>query len=94
MKGSRAACFAAMLTDQIAFWSQRMSWPVKPIISVRINRSTPEKPEAAKEIWKQMSVGRFWQLLMQDALEAYYSHPSRLRQDRAAYGQEGWRWFR
>ncbi len=33
------------------------------------------KPAAAKEIWKQMSVRRFWQLLMQDALEAYYSHP-------------------
>jgi len=33
------------------------------------------KPEAAKEIWKRMSIGRFWQLLMQDALEAYYSHP-------------------
>jgi len=33
------------------------------------------KPEAAREIWQQMSVGRFWQLLMQDALEAYYSHP-------------------
>ena len=22
-----------------------------------------------------MSIGRFWQLLMQDALEGYYSHP-------------------
>lgn len=33
------------------------------------------KPEAAKAIWKRMSVGRFWQLLMQDALEAYYAHP-------------------
>lgn len=33
-------------------------------------------PSAAKEIWKKhMSVKRFWQLLMQDALEAYYSHP-------------------
>jgi len=33
------------------------------------------KPQAAKLIWKQMSLGRFWQLLMQDAIEAYYSHP-------------------
>jgi hypothetical protein len=33
------------------------------------------KPAPAKDIWKRMSVGRFWQLLMQDALEAYYSHP-------------------
>jgi len=30
---------------------------------------------AGKKIWKQMSIRRFWQLLMQDALEAYYSHP-------------------
>lgn len=33
------------------------------------------KPKAAKPIWKQMSIGRFWLLLMQDAIEAYYSHP-------------------
>ena len=33
------------------------------------------KPQAAETIWKQMSNGRFWQLLMQDALEAYYAHP-------------------
>jgi hypothetical protein len=33
------------------------------------------KPAAAKGIWKQMSIGRFWLLLMQDAIEAYYSHP-------------------
>jgi len=33
------------------------------------------KPQAAKEIWQRMSVGRFWQQLMQDASEAYYAHP-------------------
>ncbi len=33
------------------------------------------KPQAAKEIWKNMSVHRFWQMLMQDAIEAYYAHP-------------------
>jgi hypothetical protein len=33
------------------------------------------KPKAAKEIWKRMSISRFWQLLMQDAIEAYYAHP-------------------
>lgn len=33
------------------------------------------RPKAAKSIWQRMSIGRFWQLLMQDALEAYYSHP-------------------
>ncbi|MGB9029014.1 MAG: gluconate 2-dehydrogenase subunit 3 family protein [Acidobacteriaceae bacterium] len=34
-----------------------------------------KKPAAAKAIWKQMSVGRFWQLIIQHALEGYYSHP-------------------
>ena len=33
------------------------------------------KPAGAKPIWKQMSIGRFWLLLLQDAIEAYYSHP-------------------
>ena len=34
-----------------------------------------KKPNAAGDIWKRMSISRFWQLLMQDALEGYYSHP-------------------
>lgn len=34
-----------------------------------------KKPQGADSIWGHMSIGRFWQLLMQDALEAYYSHP-------------------
>jgi len=33
------------------------------------------KPIAAKEIWDKMSVHRFWQLIIGDAIEAYYSHP-------------------
>ena len=33
------------------------------------------KPKAAGSIWKHMSVGRYWQMLMQDAIETYYSHP-------------------
>jgi hypothetical protein len=33
------------------------------------------EPRAARAIWGKMSVKRFWQMLMQDALEAYYSHP-------------------
>jgi len=33
------------------------------------------KPEAAPEIWKQMSVSRFWQMIMGDAIDAYYAHP-------------------
>jgi len=33
------------------------------------------KPEAAPEIWKTMSVIRFWQVIMGDAIDAYYAHP-------------------
>lgn len=32
-------------------------------------------PQAAPEIWKRMSVHRFWQLMMGDAIDAYYAHP-------------------
>ncbi len=33
------------------------------------------RPEAASDIWKKMSVHRFWQMIMGDAIEAYYAHP-------------------
>jgi hypothetical protein len=33
------------------------------------------KPKAAQAIWKKMSVKRFWQMIMTDAIEAYYAHP-------------------
>ncbi len=33
------------------------------------------KPEAAPEIWAKMSVTRFWQMIMTDAIDAYYAHP-------------------
>ncbi len=32
-------------------------------------------PAAGHEIWKRMPVERFWMLLGQDCVEAYYSHP-------------------
>ena len=32
-------------------------------------------PAAAHDIWKQMPVERFWMLLVQDCVDAYYSHP-------------------
>jgi Gluconate 2-dehydrogenase subunit 3 len=32
-------------------------------------------PLAAKEIWRKMSVHRFWQLIVGDAVETYYAHP-------------------
>ena len=33
------------------------------------------KPKAARDIWKKMSIERFWQLLVGDAIDAYYAHP-------------------
>jgi hypothetical protein len=34
------------------------------------------EPSAARSIWKEkMSVRRFWQLIMGDAIDAYYRHP-------------------
>jgi hypothetical protein len=33
------------------------------------------KPRAGKEIWQQMSIKRFWQMIMTDAIDAYYAHP-------------------
>ena len=33
------------------------------------------KPEAAANIWQAMPVHRFWQLIMGDAIDAYYAHP-------------------
>jgi len=32
-------------------------------------------PPAAQEIWQKMSIERFWMLLMQDVVDAYYAHP-------------------
>jgi hypothetical protein len=33
------------------------------------------KPVAAEEIWRRMSMERYWHLLVGDCLTAYYSHP-------------------
>ncbi|MGB0125758.1 MAG: gluconate 2-dehydrogenase subunit 3 family protein [Silvibacterium sp.] len=33
------------------------------------------KPKAAAGIWKRMSVHRFWQQIIHDAVDAYYAHP-------------------
>ena len=33
------------------------------------------KPAAGHEIWRRMPVHRFWAMLVQDCIEAYYAHP-------------------
>lgn len=32
-------------------------------------------PKGASDIWGRMSVSRFWQMILTDALESYYAHP-------------------
>ena len=32
-------------------------------------------PPAGHDVWQKMSVMRFWMLIMQDAVDAYYAHP-------------------
>lgn len=33
------------------------------------------QPPAAHDIWQRMPVHRYWLLLMQDVVDAYYAHP-------------------
>lgn len=33
------------------------------------------RPRAAAAIWQRMSIHRFWQLIVGDAIDAYYAHP-------------------
>lgn len=33
------------------------------------------EPPAGEDIWRRVPVARFWLLIMQDAVEAYYAHP-------------------
>jgi Gluconate 2-dehydrogenase subunit 3 len=33
------------------------------------------KPAAALDLWQRMPVHRFWTLLVEDCVEAYYAHP-------------------
>lgn len=33
------------------------------------------RPQAGQQMWETMSVHRFWQLIVGDAIDAYYAHP-------------------
>ena len=33
------------------------------------------QPPAGEAIWKRMSISRYWMLLVQDCVDAYYAHP-------------------
>ncbi len=49
-----------------------LAYPQREIVLKAIHDG---KPRAAQEIWQRMSVHRFWQLIMGDAIDAYYAHP-------------------
>ena len=40
-----------------------------------LKQFTMVSTKAAADIWQEMSVHRFWQLIMGDAIDAYYAHP-------------------
>jgi hypothetical protein len=46
-------------------------WQQEKVIQALHDR----RPKAARYIWKRMSIHRFWQMIMSDAIEAYYAHP-------------------
>lgn len=49
---------------------------IDPIKQDEVLKSIHDGKEiAAHHIWKQMSIHRFWHLLVQDCVRAYYSHP-------------------
>ena len=49
----------------LAFWQQD-----------RVLQSIAKsEKDGAENIWEQMSITRFWQMIMVDAIDAYYAHP-------------------
>jgi hypothetical protein len=52
---------------------QQLSWREQDELLKSIHDGKPKS--GAEEIWKKMPVERYWALLMQDCLEAYYAHP-------------------
>ena len=49
---------------------------IEPLQRDELMRSLHDgKPAAAHPIWERMPVHRFWMLLLQDCVDAYYSHP-------------------
>ena len=64
--------------DQIANQSygrtfQELSWREQDELLKSIHDAEPKS--GAEEIWEKMPVERYWALLVQDCLEAYYAYP-------------------
>lgn len=49
------------------------SWKQQDLLLKSIHDAKPM--DGASEIWERMPVKRFWELLIQDCVEAYYAHP-------------------
>jgi len=52
---------------------RELSWRDQEELFKSIHDAKP-KP-GAEEIWRQMEIHRYWALLVQDCVEAYYAHP-------------------
>jgi hypothetical protein len=52
---------------------QQLSWREQDELLKSIHDGKPKG--GAEEIWAKMPVERYWALLVQDCLEAYYAHP-------------------
>lgn len=50
-----------------------LSWQDQDALLKSIHDAKPK--EGAEEIWKKMSIHRYWALVVQDCVESYYSHP-------------------
>ena len=50
---------------------------LEPVMQDEVLKSIHDgKPVAAAEIWARVPTHMFWMLMLQDAIEAYYSHPA------------------
>jgi hypothetical protein len=52
---------------------EKLSWREQDELLKSIHDAKPKS--GAEEIWEKMPVERYWALLVQDCLEAYYAHP-------------------
>lgn len=52
---------------------EELSWTEQEVLLKSIHDAKPT--EGAAEIWEKMEVHRYWALLVQDCVEAYYAHP-------------------
>jgi hypothetical protein len=62
-----------MATQSYFHSFQMLSWREQDELLKSIHDAKPK--EGAADIWEQMPIQRFWALMVQDCVEAYYAHP-------------------